>query len=173
LPDFQDKIKSLGLHPGNPENPENPDSDKKVQQQTTMPARDIYHNQVKNALIKEGWLITDDPLSIQFGSLDLYIDLGVEKLIAAKKDEQQIAVEIKSFVSDSPLSEFHTAVGQFINYRMVLEDKEPNRILYLAVPLKAYKTFFKYQLPQKIIQRYHFKLIVYDAQKEVIVKWIN
>ena len=51
-----------------------------------MPARDIYHNQVKNALIKAGWEITDDPLSIQFGGIDLYVDLGAEKLIAAEKD---------------------------------------------------------------------------------------
>jgi hypothetical protein len=55
----------------------------------------------------------------------------------------------------------------------LLCQKDPNCILYLAVPLKAYKTFFKYQLPQKIIQRYHFKRIVYDTQKEGITEWIN
>ncbi|MFN9868505.1 MAG: element excision factor XisH family protein, partial [Pseudanabaena sp.] len=27
-----------------------------------MPAKDIYHDNVCNALIKDGWTITDDPL---------------------------------------------------------------------------------------------------------------
>ncbi|OQY49174.1 MAG: fatty-acid oxidation protein subunit alpha [Candidatus Parabeggiatoa sp. nov. 2] len=138
-----------------------------------MPAKDIYHNQVKNALIKEGWLITDDPLSVQFGGIDLYVDLGAEKLIAAKKDEQQIAVEIKSFQSASLTAEFHTAVGQFINYRIALENEELDYTLYLAVPVEIYNSYFQRQLPQTVIQRYHFKLVIYDIDTQEIVKWIN
>lgn len=30
-----------------------------------MPAKDMYHDVAKNALIKEGWSITDDPLFIK------------------------------------------------------------------------------------------------------------
>jgi len=66
-----------------------------------MPAKDIFHNTVKNALQKEGWTITHDPLSIRFGKVELYVDLGAEKLIAAQKNGEQIAVEIKSFLADS------------------------------------------------------------------------
>ena len=29
-----------------------------------MPAKDIYHETVKNALIKDGWTITDDHLKL-------------------------------------------------------------------------------------------------------------
>ncbi len=29
-----------------------------------MPAKDIYHDAVKNALIKDGWTITADPYPI-------------------------------------------------------------------------------------------------------------
>lgn len=50
-----------------------------------MPARDIYHNSVRNALEKDNWQITKDPFIIQWGTRDLYIDLGAEKLIAAEK----------------------------------------------------------------------------------------
>ncbi|CCQ59468.1 hypothetical protein CWATWH0005_1292 [Crocosphaera watsonii WH 0005] len=32
-----------------------------------MPAKDIYHDAVKNALIKDGWKITDDPLILSIG----------------------------------------------------------------------------------------------------------
>jgi Holliday junction resolvase-like predicted endonuclease len=63
-----------------------------------MPAKNIYHNTVKNALIKEGWTITDDPLFIQFGEVDMYIDIGAERIIAAEKENQKIAIEIKSFL---------------------------------------------------------------------------
>ncbi|RKZ75628.1 MAG: hypothetical protein DRQ57_06725 [Gammaproteobacteria bacterium] len=44
-----------------------------------MPAKDTYHNIVKNALIKDGWKITDDPLVLQFGETNLYADLGPKK----------------------------------------------------------------------------------------------
>ena len=57
-----------------------------------MPARDIYHDNFKNALIKDGWIITHDPYMLKWGLKDLYIDLGAQKLLAAEKQEQKIAV---------------------------------------------------------------------------------
>ena len=136
-----------------------------------MPEKDIFHDAVKSALMKEGWTITDDPLFIQFGGIDLYVDLGAEKILAAEKDGQKIAVEIKSFIGASVISEFHTALGQFMNYRMALEEQDPERSLYLAIPLDTFKTFFSLEFGQVAIQRYQLKLMVYDAEKEVIVKW--
>ncbi|MEN8220883.1 MAG: XisH family protein [Pseudomonadota bacterium] len=139
-----------------------------------MPTKDIYHDLVKKALTKEAWLITHDPFSLQFSDADfLHIDLAAEKLIAAKKEGKKIAVEIKSFARDSALYEFHLALGQFMNYRMVLEEKEPDRVLYLAVPSDAYQSFFQRPLAKAAIQRYQLKLIVYHTAKEEIVKWIN
>ncbi|MEB3282115.1 MAG: element excision factor XisH family protein [Lyngbya sp.] len=32
-----------------------------------MPAKDFYHDTVKNALIKDGWRITNDPLRLKWG----------------------------------------------------------------------------------------------------------
>ena len=52
-----------------------------------MPALDIYHDQVKNALIKDGWTITDDPLTIRFGRKVLYVDLAAQRLLAAERAE--------------------------------------------------------------------------------------
>ncbi|NEP42538.1 MAG: fatty-acid synthase, partial [Okeania sp. SIO2H7] len=95
-------------------------------------ARDAVHQAVKNALIKDEWLITDDPYKLNYGGVNIAVDLGAEKLIAAIKDNQKIAVEIKSFLPQgSDISEFHTALGQFINYRAILKRKDPERILYL------------------------------------------
>jgi len=69
-----------------------------------MAAKDIYHDTVKKALEKDGWIITKDPLKLTVGSRSLYVDLGAEKLIAAEKENQKIAVEIKSFLNPSPIS---------------------------------------------------------------------
>lgn len=52
-----------------------------------MPAKDIYHNIVRTALEKDGWVITDDPFKLKCGTKDLYVDLGAQKLLAAQKNE--------------------------------------------------------------------------------------
>ena len=40
-----------------------------------MPAKDIYHETVKNALIKEGWTITHEQYKLVIGEKRLYPDL--------------------------------------------------------------------------------------------------
>lgn len=136
-----------------------------------MAAKDAFHDAVRSALQKDGWRITHDPLYINFAEVELYIDLGAEQLIAAEKEEEKIAVEIKTFLSPSAISEFHTALGQFLNYRFALKANEPERTLYLAVPREIYDTFFIRQFVQLIIQEYQLKLIVYDIVDEAIVRW--
>ncbi|MDF5717559.1 MAG: element excision factor XisH family protein [Rhizonema sp. NSF051] len=82
-----------------------------------MPARDLYHDVVVQALIVDGWTITDHPLYLTYGGRDLYVDLGAERdAIAAQKDSQKIAVEIKSFLSLSPIRDLHEAVGKYDVY---------------------------------------------------------
>lgn len=51
------------------------------------------------------------------------IDLGAEKLLAAEREGEKIAVEIKSFLSPSAITDFHLALGQFLNYRTALRKK--------------------------------------------------
>ena len=48
-------------------------------------ARDKIHTPVKEALIREGWIITDDPLYIKVGTLTVFVDLGAEKFLVQKK----------------------------------------------------------------------------------------
>lgn len=136
-----------------------------------MAAKDIFHDAVRKGLEKEGWIITDDPLNLEVGGVEMYIDLGAEKIIAAERDNEKIAVEIKSFIRPSTISEFHTAIGQFINYRVALEEKKSERILYLAVPIGTYQTFFSLQFIQIVVQRLDVKIIVYDPINEVILQW--
>lgn len=138
-----------------------------------MPTKDIIHDAVRNALIKEGWQITHDPFHLRYDETGLFIDLAAERFIAAEKANRKIAVEIKSFISESPFYEFHLALGQFLNYQFILEEREPQRILYLAVPLDSYSTFFNRRLVQSIIERYHLRFIVCEVEQEVIIQWIN
>jgi len=81
-----------------------------------MPARDIYHNAVKSALIDDGWSITHDPYRIEYGGKDAYVDLGAERaqldvVLAAKRGTTTIAVEIKTFTGLSVLTDLQQAIG--------------------------------------------------------------
>ena len=101
----------------------------------------------------------------------MYIDLGAEKVIAAEKEGGKIAVEIKSFLGPSTLTEFHLALGQFMNYRYALADTEPDRVLYLAVPLDIYEEFFTLAFIQSVLRRSQLHLLVYDVGTEEITQW--
>ncbi len=136
-----------------------------------MSAKDIFHDAVKQALQKEQWIITDDPLRFKFGNVNFQVDLGAEQLVAAERAGEKIAIEIKSFLNPSAITDFYSALGQFLSYRLALESVEPDRTLYLAVPVDVYQTFFQYEFTQIAIQRYQVLIIVYDPSNEVIVQW--
>ncbi|XHX75674.1 MAG: XisH family protein (plasmid) [Stenomitos frigidus ULC029] len=138
-----------------------------------MSAKDLFHDAVRRGLEKDQWRISSDPLELEWEEVKVKIDLAAERLIAAERGETKIAVEIKSFISPSPISDFHTALGQFLNYRIMLEAKEPDRQLYLAVPLETYDTFFQSRFAQTAIERHQLDLIVYNPILEEIVQWIS
>ena len=81
-------------------------------------AKDKFHAVVRLALEKEGWQVTDDPYEINVDGVDFEIDLAAEQVLAATRNNQKIAVEIKSFISPSNISDFHTNTADRIrNYR--------------------------------------------------------
>jgi hypothetical protein len=77
-----------------------------------MAAKDLYHDLVKELLIADGWTITHDPLFFAFGIRKVYVDIGAERLIAAEKGKEKIAVEVKSFVGESAVDDLEKALGQ-------------------------------------------------------------
>jgi len=135
-------------------------------------AKDIYHSSVRAALEKDGWTITDDPLTLKVGGRSTFIDLGAEKLFAAEKEGQRIAVEVKSFISPSPVKDLEQALGQYIMYSQVLERQSLNRLLYLAISESVFLDFFSEELPQLMIELNDLKLLIFDPDTEEIVKWI-
>ena len=136
-------------------------------------AKDLFHQAVKRALIKDGWIITSDPLTIRIDRIKLEVDLAAEKVFAAEKDGQKMAVEVKGFINPSVINDFHTALGQFLNYRLAPQMTEPSRILYLAVPIDVFKTFFQERFTQAAIRQYDLKILAYNPNSEEIVEWKN
>jgi XisH protein len=137
-----------------------------------MPARDFYHDVVRSALIADGWTITDDPLRLHVGKKDLFVDLGAERLLSATKEGRKIAVEVKSFLGPSEVADLESALGQYVLYREILAETEPDRLIHLAVPADAYEELFKEPIGQLVLNRTHLRLIVFDPETGVIVQWI-
>ncbi len=138
-----------------------------------MPAKDIYHDNLKNALVKDGWTITHDPLTLKWGKKDIYVDLGAEKIIAAEKEDQQIAVEIKSFISDSEVQDLKNALGQFVLYQDILKRLQPQRVLYLAIRDTTFADIFEEPIGEILLENHRVRLIIFDSKREAIVKWID
>lgn len=136
-----------------------------------MAAKDLFHDAVRQALLTDQWIITADPLAIKIEGVKLEINLAAEKVLAAEKSGRKIAVEIKSFLNPSAISDFHAALGQFLNYRLALQMTEPDRILYLAVPVDTYESFFQESFTQAAVKQYEVKLMVYQPLQKVIVEW--
>ncbi len=138
-----------------------------------MPAKDFYHDVVKKALIKDGWTITHDPYTLTFGQKDVFVDLGAERTIAAEKQGEKIAVEIKSFISASDIRELEVAVGQYAFYRSLLNRFEPDRKLFLAVPEGVLLNTLSEPIARPVIEDLRVALMAFDPTQEVIVKWIQ
>jgi hypothetical protein len=138
-----------------------------------MPAKDIYHNAVRFALVKDGWEILTEDYSLEYGGDRLYVDIAAEKPIAAAKQGQKILVEVKSFLGRSFINDLERAVGQYIVYRDILIETALDFDLYLAITQGTYKRYFQRQLAQMIINRNQVKLLIVDPESEVIVEWID
>ena len=119
------------------------------------------------------WIGLDVPYSMNFARQRFQIDLAAEKIIAAEKNNQKIAVEIKSFLSASAVTDFYNALGQFLSYQLVLREIEPERTLYLAIPLDTYEELFQSDFVKLAIKEYQLKLIIYNSHQGGLSQWIE
>lgn len=140
-----------------------------------MAAKDIYHEACVRALEKDGWTITDYPLTIPVEKTNLLIDIGAEKLITAERGTERIAVEVKSFVSISTTQDLHLALGQFLIYEMALQQSEQqaDRTLYLSIRASTFDTAFQEGVGAMVLRNKALRLLVFDEAMEEIVQWIN
>ena len=137
-----------------------------------MPARDFYHNAVRNGLAKDGWKITHDPFVLKWGTIDLFVDLGAERLLAAETDARKIAVEVKGFTGPSDMVELERALGQYVLNHDVLAERDPNRVPYLAVSAQVMSELFDEPIGRLVLRNQRARLVIFDAKEEVILRWI-
>jgi len=138
-----------------------------------MSARDVYHDACKKALIRDGWEITHDPYTLTVARKDVFMDLGAERPLAAEKEGEKIAVEIKSFRGPSDLRDFELALGQYLFYRSLITRYDPGRRLYLAVSEIAFANTFQEPIIKPALEDFNLPIIVFRPREERIVEWIS
>jgi XisH protein len=138
-----------------------------------MPAKDVYHNAVKQALIKDGWFILKENYELMYQGDSLYPDFAAEKSIAATRDTERILVEVKSFLGRSFIADLQATLGQYIMYQEVVKVQRLDFRLYLAVPADLYHNNFQTPLAQLMLQSTQINLLVFEPIQEVIQQWIN
>ena len=71
-------------------------------------------------------------------------------------------------MEDHPRSSHDSYLGS----SQALEEQEPDRIVYLAIPVETYQDFFPLSFIQRALRRYQVKQIIYDPKLEEIKQWI-
>ena len=138
-----------------------------------MSAKDTIHGAVKNALIKDEWLITADPFTIRYEDATVFADLAAERPIAAEKAGHKIIVEIKSFSGPSPMHDLKIAIGQYQIYLPFLQELQVEHKLYIAISDLTYQTLFQRKSIQLLMDWHRLPLFVVDIATEEIITWIN
>jgi XisH protein len=137
-------------------------------------AKDIFHEIVKEALIKDGWTITHDPYKIKLEERrSLNVDLAAQRVLAAERKTEKIAVEIKSFLSESFMHDFYEAYGQYSVYENFIEEQEPDRTLYLAIDNEVFESDFEDKSIVMFRAKNPINLIVFNPYNKTIEEWIK
>ena len=138
-----------------------------------MARKDKVHPIVRTALERDGWLITHDLHYVKSFDADYEVDLGAEKLIAASKGTTKVAIEAKSFLKASFANEFHSALGQYLNYAALISVQEPDRKLYLAVSKVIFDNYFQQPATAFVVKTYKVKLLIFNPLTEKIEEWLE
>lgn len=137
-----------------------------------MPIRDSIHEPVKQAFIKDGWEITYDPYVISYGERFLFVDLGASSIIGIRQGTKDIAIEIKEFRGQSQIADLEQAIGQYTLYRLLLNQVDPDREVYLAIPEETYNDIFSEPIGKLAIAQLSLKLVIVNLAKQEISQWI-
>ena len=137
-----------------------------------MPARDTIHETVKQAFTNDGWEITYDPYVISYGERFLFVDLGASSMIGIRQGTKNIAIEIKEFRSQSQIADLEQAIGQYSLYRLLLNQVDPEREVYLAVSEATYNDIFSEPIGKLAIAQLPLKLVIVNLEKKEISQWI-
>lgn len=139
-----------------------------------MPQRDALHGIVEQALVNDGWRITDDPYVISYGERFLFVDLGAveDRFVGAEREGERIVVEIKRLQGRSAIADLEQAIGQYVLYRLLLGQVEPEREIYMAVTNIVFDGLFSEPIGELVIDQLPLKLVVIDVEKVEVEQWI-
>jgi hypothetical protein len=137
-----------------------------------MSAKDFYYDTVRDALLRDGWAITADPLPLRAESID---DPAADAacLLAAEKSAKQIVVLTKGFLGDSDEDELTLAIGQFVLYRALLRRTKPECDLYIAVPCDVHEEIFRQEIAQSVVSELGIAVVTFDPEESVIAQWLK
>ncbi len=138
-----------------------------------MSKKDTIYEEVKTALIKEGWKITSDPYRINFEGERVFIDIAAEAPFEAEREGNKIVIEVKSFRAPSLLNDMHEAIGQYINYRVILEHIGLERVLYLAFDQEALGEFRERKGLRILLEASQVHGLAIDTETLETIKWIE
>jgi XisH protein len=110
---------------------------------------------------------------LRVGQRNLYIDLAAERGDGEAVALELIALEVQSIGDPSPVADLQQALGQFIMYRMVLAERQPERTLFLAVPGDVYDGFLSEPLGRRMMERFRLKVMVFDPATGRVLRWIS
>lgn len=142
-----------------------------------MPVKDLYHDMVRDALRKDGWRITHNPLPFPrrrkaaAAPAPVPDDAEEEWLLAAEKDERKIAVAVKSFVGRSDPESLARELAHLARCRARLYTTALARPLYLAIRRATYEACFATQEEAQAAMPPSVLLLVFDPRTAEIVHW--
>ncbi len=102
----------------------------------------------------------------------MYADFGAERLLAAERGTEKIAVEVKNFRNPSPIADLEQAIGQYSLYEDILHLLESERALYLAIPEEAFSQIFSERIGQLALENRIKRAFVFNPTREEIVQWL-
>lgn len=70
------------------------------------------------------------------------------------------------------MADLDRALGQYTLYHDVMAEREPQRILYLAVPQAVFVEVFEEPIGKLILKNRRVRLVIFDPSAEVISQWI-
>jgi hypothetical protein len=138
--------------------------------ESSLPAKDRYHDKVIRALVKDGWTITGEQVKVIVEDRYLFIDIEASR----SADNRMALIEVKELDAvSSPIDALAAAVGKYFLYRVALKDAEVTTPLYLAVSEAAYQGILQEKIGQLSILQGNIALVVFDPDREEILRWIH
>lgn len=134
-----------------------------------MPAKDRYHDSVKQALQRDGWTIDEEQVTLTIEKRNLWVDLQASKT----EPYLVILVEVKELAEvESAVEALANALGKIELYRIAMVEAGLRHPLFLAVTYDAYAGILSESIGQRALERAQIPLLIFDPILEEVIKWI-